>query len=46
MEQKLREKVNELSLRDQELVQQVETLTQAKKKLKGHKKMLREEVIR
>ena len=46
MERKLRGQVNTLSLRDQELTQQVETLTQAKKKLKGHKQMLRDEVIR
>lgn len=46
MEQKLREKVNTLSLRDQELTQQVDSLNTDKKKLKGHKKMLREEVIR
>ena len=46
MEQKLREQVNTLSLRDSEQAQQVESLAQAKKKLKGHKHMLRDEVIR
>ena len=35
-----------MSLRDQEQAQQVEAITQAKKKLKGHKQMLRAEVIR
>lgn len=46
MEQKLREQVNSLSLRDSELAQQVEQLSEAKKKLKGHKQMLRDEVLR
>ena len=46
MEQKLREQVNTLSLRDSELTQQVEQLSEAKKKLKGHKQMLRDEVLR
>ena len=46
MEQKLRQQVNNLSLRDSELTQQVEQLTESKKKLKGHKQMLRDEVLR
>ena len=46
LETKLRDQINTLSLREQEHVFKNEQLTQEKKKLKNHKALLKEEVLR
>lgn len=42
----MKEQINLLSLREQEHITKIERLTDEKKKLKNHKSLLKEEVLR
>jgi uncharacterized protein (UPF0335 family) len=42
----MKEQINQLSLREQEHITKIERLNEEKKKLKNHKSLLKEEVLR